>query len=74
MLTYTSPVTDPYSCNPPQIGCAGQITYSWPTMAVNPGNPCSSVTTATTLKPGYMATVATAAAAAQTAKEAPPLR
>jgi len=25
------PVTDPYSCNPPAIGCAGQITYVLPT-------------------------------------------
>ena len=25
------PVTDPYSCNPPQIGCAGQIKYVLPT-------------------------------------------
>jgi Putative Flp pilus-assembly TadE/G-like len=27
------PVTDPYSCNPPHIGCAGQIHYVLPTTA-----------------------------------------
>jgi hypothetical protein len=26
--TNAFPVTDPYSCNPPQIGCSGQIKYS----------------------------------------------
>jgi Flp pilus assembly protein TadG len=26
-LTYTAPVQDPYQCNPPKIGCAGQILY-----------------------------------------------
>ena len=51
-LTYTTPVTDPYSCNPPQIGCAGKVTYSWPATSVNPTNPCFSVTTNTTLLPG----------------------
>src|SRR6516165_12174789 len=29
-LVDSTPVTDPYSCNPPKIGCAGQITYVWP--------------------------------------------
>jgi hypothetical protein len=48
-LTFTSPVTDPYSCNPPQIGCAGKITYSWPAATNN----CVSVTSNTTLKPGW---------------------
>jgi Flp pilus assembly protein TadG len=49
-LTYSSKVQDPYQCNPPQMGCAGKITYSWPTGVTNG---CSSVTTGTTtLKPG----------------------
>jgi hypothetical protein len=52
-LTNSTPVTDPYSCNPPQIGCAGKITYSWPTTLAIPANPCYADTTApTTLRPG----------------------
>jgi Flp pilus assembly protein TadG len=52
-LTYTSPVTDPYSCNPPQLGCAGTITYSWPATPAIPANPCyAASTTPTTLQPG----------------------
>jgi len=39
-LIDSTPVTDPYSCNPPQIGCAGQIKYSWPTTPAIPANPC----------------------------------
>ena len=67
-LTYTSPVTDPYSCNPPQMGCAGKITYSWPTGATKG---CSSVTGGTTtLQPGLYGD-RRVAAAAQTTKEAP---
>ena len=52
-LTNSTPVTDPYSCNPPQIGCAGQITYSWPAASVNSSSPCYADTTApNTLQPG----------------------
>lgn len=44
-LTDTLPVTDPYSCNPPIIGCAGTIT--WPMVSG------SEITTLTTsLSPG----------------------
>jgi Flp pilus assembly protein TadG len=60
-LTNSTPLTDPYSCNPPQIGCAGQILYpsqSATTPAVvtttpsqsNP--PCFSATGNATLQPG----------------------
>jgi hypothetical protein len=52
-LTYAAPVTDPYSCNPPAIGCAGTIHYSWPGTAVNPSSPCYPWSGApTTLQPG----------------------
>jgi hypothetical protein len=55
-LIDSAPVTDPYSCNPPKIGCAGQITYVWPgTPAVVPGQPippCFAATGNTTLQPG----------------------
>jgi len=52
-LIDSTPVTDPYSCNPPQIGCAGQIKYSWPTTPAIPANPCyADTTTPTTLQPG----------------------
>jgi hypothetical protein len=56
-LTNSNPVTDPYSCNPPQLGCAGQITYSWPTTTAlaSPASPCFSTATSPppiTLKPG----------------------
>src|SRR5215469_9545683 len=52
-LTNSTPVTDPYSCNPPQLGCAGQITYSWPATPVNSTSPCYPWTGApTTLQPG----------------------
>jgi putative Flp pilus-assembly TadE/G-like protein len=60
-LTNSTPVTDPYSCNPPQIGCAGQILYpsqSATTPAIvtttplqsNP--PCFVATGNATLQPG----------------------
>jgi Flp pilus assembly protein TadG len=52
-LIDSTPVTDPYSCNPPQLGCAGQITYSWPATPVNSTSPCYPWTGApTTLQPG----------------------
>jgi Flp pilus assembly protein TadG len=52
-LTYTSPTTDPYSCNPPQIGCAGTISYSWPATPANSSSPCYPWTGApSTLQPG----------------------
>jgi len=60
-LTNSTPVTDPYSCNPPQIGCAGTILYpsqsattpvvvtTTPAQA-NP--PCFAATGNATLQPG----------------------
>ena len=52
-LTYSSPVQDPYQCNPPTMGCAGQITYSQAAAWQGSTNGCESVTSgATTLKPG----------------------
>jgi len=52
-LTNANPVTDPYSCNPPELGCAGQIKYSWPASPVNSSSPCYPWTGApTTLQPG----------------------
>ena len=58
-LTNSTPVTDPYSCNPPQLGCAGQILYpsqSGVTPQVVPGQPnppCYADTAVpTTLVPG----------------------
>jgi Flp pilus assembly protein TadG len=45
-LTNAAPVTDPYSCNPPTLGCAGKVTYSWPTTSLG----CS--TGGATLQPG----------------------
>jgi len=53
-LTNSTPVTDPYSCNPPQIGCAGQIKYSWPgaTALTSPASPCFAASGTTTLQPG----------------------
>lgn len=51
-LTNAAPVTDPYSCNPPAIGCAGKITYSMPSSPVNSSSPCLSVTSNTTVTPG----------------------
>jgi hypothetical protein len=52
-LIDSTPVTDPYSCNPPRLGCAGQITYSWPASPVNSTSPCYPWTGApTTLQPG----------------------
>jgi Flp pilus assembly protein TadG len=58
MLTHSTPVTDPYSCNPPQLGCAGEITYTLPTTIVNSPpvsstSPCyADSSTPTTLLPG----------------------
>jgi len=56
-LVDSTPVTDPYSCNPPKIGCAGQITYQWPPApapnvpVLNP--PCYADTAVpATLQPG----------------------
>ena len=54
-LTHSTPVTDPYSCNPPQLGCAGQILYpsQSATTPVNASSPCYPWTGApTTLQPG----------------------
>jgi hypothetical protein len=52
-LTDAGAVTDPYSCNPPTIGCAGEITYSWPASPVNASSPCyADSSTPTTLQPG----------------------
>jgi hypothetical protein len=60
-LTDSTPVTDPYSCNPPQLGCAGKILYpsqsattpvvvtTTPAQA-NP--PCFATTGNATLQPG----------------------
>ena len=53
MLTNSTPVTDPYSCNPPQLGCAGKITYTMPSSPVFSTNPCyADSSTPTTLLPG----------------------
>ena len=53
MLTNSTPVTDPYSCNPPQLGCAGKITYSMPSTPANSSSPCyADSSTPTTLLPG----------------------
>lgn len=52
-LTDAAAVTDPYSCNPPAIGCAGKITFSWPVAPVNSSSPCyADSATPTTLQPG----------------------
>ena len=58
-LTNSTPVTDPYSCNPPQLGCAGKILYSdqsgtTPISVAGQSNPpCYADTgTPTTLVPG----------------------
>jgi hypothetical protein len=60
-LTNSTPVTDPYSCNPPQLGCAGQILYpsqsaTTPevvtTTPAQSNPPCFGTTVNTTLKPG----------------------
>jgi hypothetical protein len=53
-LVDSTPVTDPYSCNPPTLGCAGQITYSWPaTPALTyPPSFCFTASGTTTLQPG----------------------
>jgi hypothetical protein len=45
-LVDSTPVTDPYSCNPPQLGCAGQINYQATVLK----NGCT--TGGTTLTPG----------------------
>jgi hypothetical protein len=45
------PVTDPYSCNPPQIGCAGHINYVLPT------TPQTFPSSGGTLQPGLYQTV-----------------
>ena len=46
-LTDAAPVTDPYSCSPPQIGCAGTIT--WPSVS---GSEITAPSSGTTLTPG----------------------
>jgi hypothetical protein len=60
-LTNSTPVTDPYSCNPPQLGCAGRILYpsqSTTTPAVvtttppQSNAPCFAATGNVTLVPG----------------------
>ena len=60
-LINSNPVTDPYSCNPPQLGCAGKILYPSQSATVpavvtttpaqsNP--PCFAATGNATLQPG----------------------
>lgn len=50
-LIDSTPVTDPYSCNPPQIGCAGQVLY--PSQATTVAKACyADSSTPTTLQPG----------------------
>src|SRR5262249_2692160 len=53
-LTNSNPVTDPYSCNPPTLGCAGQIKYSWPASPIlsYPPSYCFSASGTTVLQPG----------------------
>lgn len=60
-LTNSTPVTDPYSCNPPQIGCAGSVLYpsqsaTTPevvtTSPAQSNPPCFATTGNATLKPG----------------------
>jgi putative Flp pilus-assembly TadE/G-like protein len=46
-LTDSSKVTDPYSCNPPAIGCAGTISYTLPS-----GSGSTAPQTGGTLQPG----------------------
>jgi hypothetical protein len=76
-LTNSTPVTDPYSCSPPQIGCAGQITYSWPgvTALTSPASPCyADSTTRTTLLPGlYGKCSGTSKCSAGTGSSSPPM-
>jgi hypothetical protein len=54
-LIDSTPVTDPYSCNPPQLGCAGKILYpsQSATTPVFPTSPCyaDSATPTTRCRP-----------------------
>jgi hypothetical protein len=73
-LTFAAPVTDPYSCNPPTIGCAGQIKYSWPATAVNPSSPCYPWTGApTTLQPGLYGDSSSKGCSNAGSKSSPPM-
>ena len=49
-LTNSSTVTDPYSCNPPAIGCAGTITFTLPAAPT-----AQTFSTGGTLQPGLYA-------------------
>jgi hypothetical protein len=60
-LVDSTPVTDPYSCNPPTLGCAGQILYPSQsatipavvtTVPAQSNPPCFAATGNTTLAPG----------------------
>jgi hypothetical protein len=57
-LTNSNPVRDPYSCDPPTLGCAGRILYpsqsaTTPTSVAGQSNPpCFAATGNTTLQPG----------------------
>src|SRR5262249_26049432 len=54
-LTNSNPVTDPYSCNPPRLGCAGQVlspSQSATTPALASPNFCFVASGTTTLQPG----------------------
>src|SRR5262249_45552545 len=54
-LTNSNPVTDPSSCDPPRLGCAGRILYpsqSSTTPALASPNFCFSASGTATLQPG----------------------
>jgi Putative Flp pilus-assembly TadE/G-like len=44
----TAQVQDPYACNPPQVGCAGKITFTLPG-----GNGANAPSNGGTLQPGF---------------------
>src|SRR5215472_2332871 len=73
-LTNSTPVTDPYSCNPPQLGCAGKITYSWPSTVAIPANPCyADSSTPTTLLPGLYGKSSGSGKCSNNAGNSPPM-
>jgi Flp pilus assembly protein TadG len=73
-LVNSTPVTDPYSCNPPQLGCAGQIKYSWPATLAIPANPCYADTaTPTTLLPGLYGKSSGSGKCSNNAGNSPPM-